>query len=373
MDHGQRNVKTEACDRIDGEENDNNNSTNGCSTPVKAVTPLTTTTVEDDKDGYLISDADALTLDNFRACWKQGKPVMVKNVMDDASRVLWSPETFIEKHGDSKTEVIDCRTGYKDESTVERYFKAYNDPTLRSGYDTGNPEVLKIKDWPPKENFSEQFPDLYQDFMRILPIKEYCTVDGVFNLSNRLPKELLPPDLGPKMFIAFGSDQGEQGVGTTKLHCDMADAVNVMCHANNTNGDRNHSAAVWDIFPYESLMTVRAFVGKIANENQVKLRGDPIHDQWLYLNDSLLERLEKEHGVKGWRLHQNPGDAVFIPAGCAHQVSNYHSAIKCAYDFVSPENVVRCLDITSQFGRVRREDALQLKNTLLFAWSDLFN
>ena len=205
--------------------------------------------------------------------------------------------------------------------------------------------------------------------MRILPAKEYCTVDGYFNLSNRLPIELLPPDLGPKMFIAYGSDQGEQSVGTTKLHCDMADAVNVMCHANKSD---DCAAAIWDIFPYESMAAVRKFVEKIALEQNRKII-DPIHDQWLYLNDTLLERLEKEHGVKSWRLYQNPGDAVFIPAGCAHQVSNYHSAIKCAYDFVSPENVGRCLDITSQFSRVRREDALQLKNTLLFAWSELYS
>ncbi|KAI9274696.1 hypothetical protein BDA99DRAFT_533313 [Phascolomyces articulosus] len=321
-----------------------------------------------EKNDFLIVDADVVTLEDFRACWRQGKPVMVQNVIDSHSQELWSPESFIKKYGKTETDVIDCKTGFVDITHVKDFFEAYIDSTLRHGYDKGKPVVLKIKDWPPKEDFVKKFPKLYKDFMRILPVKEYCTVDGSFNLSNRLPKEYLPPDLGPKMFIAYGSDQGEHSVGTTKLHCDMADAVNVMCHANKSD-DRD--AAIWDIFPYESQAAVRMFVEKIANEQNRKIR-DPIHDQWLYLNGTLLERLEKEHGVKSWRLYQNPGDAVFIPAGCAHQVSNYHSAIKCAYDFVSPENIGRCLDITSQFGRVKREDALQLKNTLLFAWSELY-
>ncbi|KAI8138600.1 hypothetical protein BJV82DRAFT_565069, partial [Fennellomyces sp. T-0311] len=330
--------------------------------PINSPDPVT------DQSEFLTTDASSITLETFRHCWQQGKPVVVTNVMGEKSRMLWSPSTFLENHGGATTEVIDCKTRAVNESSVKTFFEAYIDPSLRPGYADGAPAVLKIKDWPPKENFELRFPDLYHDFMEMLPIKEYCTVDGYFNLSNRLPVEYLPPDLGPKMFIAYGASEGEQGIGTTNLHCDMADAVNVMCHASKTS---DHAAAVWDIFPYESLMAIRTFVTKLAEERRKKIR-DPIHDQWIYLNDVLLKRLEKEHGVKSWRIYQNPGDAVFIPAGCAHQVSNYHSAIKCAYDFVSPENVGRCLDITDQFGRVRREDALQLKNTLLFAWSNLY-
>jgi [histone H3]-dimethyl-L-lysine9 demethylase len=33
------------------------------------------------------------------------------------------------------------------------------------------------------------------------------------------------PDLGPKMYNAYASDDGAKGQGTTKLHLDITDAV----------------------------------------------------------------------------------------------------------------------------------------------------
>ncbi len=47
---------------------------------------------------------------------------------------------------------------------------------------------------------------------------------------------------------------------------------------------------------------------------------DPIHDQLMYLDSDLRERLYREHGVRGWSIAQCPGDAIFIPAGAPHQV-----------------------------------------------------
>jgi hypothetical protein len=47
---------------------------------------------------------------------------------------------------------------------------------------------------------------------------------------------------------------------------------------------------------------------------------DPIHTQQIYLDTELLGELYRKHGVKSWRYYQRAGEAVFIPAGCAHQV-----------------------------------------------------
>ena len=49
---------------------------------------------------------------------------------------------------------------------------------------------------------------------------------------------------------------------------------------------------------------------------------DPIHDQLLYLDFDLRQRLHQEYGVKGWAIAQCVGDAIFIPAGAPHQVSH---------------------------------------------------
>ena len=53
-----------------------------------------------------------------------------------------------------------------------------------------------------------------------------------------------------------------------------------------------------------------------------------IHDQKIYIDGPLRRRLHAECGVSGWRFVQRQGDAVFIPAGCPHQVLNIRSSIK---------------------------------------------
>ncbi|KAG0166518.1 hypothetical protein DFQ28_007192 [Apophysomyces sp. BC1034] len=314
----------------------------------------------------LISSADQVTLEEFQQHWSLGKPVVIQNVLK-MKKNIWTPQYFQKKYGKQTIDVTDCNTGDVEKITVDQFFKGFTDHTKRHNYDPkrDNYRVLKIKDWPPKADFMTEFPELYRNFMQMLPVPEYCTARGYFNLSNRLPKEYVPPDLGPKMFIAYGSGKNDNNHGTTKLHCDMADAVNVMCHAHVAD---NNAAATWDIYPAESLPVLREFVAKVAEKEGLKVR-DPIHSQWLYLDDKLQDQLWREHGVKSWRVYQNFGDAVYIPAGCAHQVSNNHSAIKCAYDFVSPECVERAAMITKQLAQVPREDALQLNNTLLFAWT----
>ena len=47
---------------------------------------------------------------------------------------------------------------------------------------------------------------------------------------------------------------------------------------------------------------------------------DPIHDQLVYMDEEMRQRLQNEYGVKGWTIAQCEGDAIFIPAGAPHQV-----------------------------------------------------
>ena len=81
-------------------------------------------------------------------------------------------------------------------------------------------------------------------------------------------------------------------------------------------------------------------------------------------------------GDAAWRFVQRRGDAVFIPAGCAHQVRNLCSCIKVAHDFLSPEAVRHCRAMTEERRAMRHapdvctsphRDKLQLYATLLAA------
>ena len=94
--------------------------------------------------------------------------------------------------------------------------------------------------------------------MQALPLPEYTRRAGQRNLASYLPAYTLPPDLGPrlrlrvrvslaltltltpdlgpKMYSAYGSMLAPQRDGTTCLHMDMADAVNVLVHVEGASG-----------------------------------------------------------------------------------------------------------------------------------------
>ena len=76
-------------------------------------------------------------------------------------------------------------------------------------------------------------------------------------------------------------------------------------------------AAVWDIFPAEATETIRQFLHESTNSGI----DDPVLRQKFYISTPNLQKLREQYHIIPWRIYQNPGDAVFIPAGCAHQVS----------------------------------------------------
>lgn len=53
--------------------------------------------------------------------------------------------------------------------------------------------------------------------------------------------------------------------------------------------------------------------------------------------------------MEPWTFEQKLGEAVFIPAGCPHQVRNLKSCMKVALDFISPESVRECIRVTEEY------------------------
>lgn len=75
-------------------------------------------------------------------------------------------------------------------------------------------------------------------------------------------------------------------------------------------------AAVWDIFPADATDTIRRFLQESSSTDI----DDPVLRQTFYISTPQMNQLREEYNVISWRIYQNPGEAVFIPAGCAHQV-----------------------------------------------------
>ncbi|XP_028939168.1 lysine-specific demethylase 3A [Ornithorhynchus anatinus] len=340
----------------------------------------------------------------FRECWKQGQPVMVSGVHHKLNSELWKPDSFRREFGEQEVDLVNCRTNeIITGATVGDFWDGFEDIPSRLKSE-GEPMVLKLKDWPPGEDFRDMMPSRFDDLMANIPLPEYTRRDGKLNLASRLPNYFVRPDLGPKMYNAYGLITPEdRKYGTTNLHLDVSDAANVMVYVGIPQGQldkedvlktiqdgdsddltikrfiegKEKPGALWHIYAAKDTEKIREFLKKVSEEQgqENPEDHDPIHDQSWYLDRALRKRLHQEYGVQGWAIVQFLGDVVFIPAGAPHQVHNLYSCIKVAEDFVSPEHVKHCFWLTQEFRylsqtHTNHEDKLQVKNVIYHAVKD---
>ncbi|KAG8385793.1 hypothetical protein BUALT_Bualt03G0082200 [Buddleja alternifolia] len=418
---------------------------------------------------------------HFRRHWAKGEPVIVRNVLEQTSRLSWEPMVMwraLCEHADDRSssrmsdvKAIDCLAGCEVEICTRKFFKGYVEGRQ---YENFWPEMLKLKDWPPSDKFEDLLPRHCDEFIRALPFQEYTDPRaGFLNLAVKLPANVIKPDMGPKTYIAYGiADELGRGDSVTKLHCDMSDAVNILTHTaeiaisdeqrqaiemlkdkhraqdeaecrargkneieispdkcsdilnfgaqieclenEKKNGSavsevvvsdhgagkeqsdsrktnclsydkhqtqwhsENTGGALWDIFRREDVPQLKEYLIKHSNEFRhtyccpVDQVIHPIHDQTFYLTSEHKHNLKEEFGIEPWTFEQKLGEAVFIPAGCPHQVRNLKSCTKVAADFVSPENLDECLRLTGEFRKLpkdhrAREDKLEVKKMVLHA------
>lgn len=360
-------------------------------------------------DGKLLKLNDPNNLNNYRIFqdqWKRGQPVIVSDVSKALKIDLWHPDAFARDFGDEKNDLINCMTGnLVPNQPMRKFWEGFEHFSKRLKDDKGNPMLLKLKDWPPADDFAELLPTRFSDLMKALPLSEYTHRNGRLNLASRLPECFVRPDLGPKMYNAYGSAM-YPSKGTTNLHLDISDAVNVMVYVGiPKDGDNDEHVkealraideagcdiltrrrvrdrgeapgALWHIYAARDADKIRDLLNAVALEKGARLEPyhDPIHDQSCYLDGPLRERLYKEYGVEGYAIVQCLGDAVFVPAGAPHQVRNLHNCIKVAEDFVSPENISHCFHLTQEFralsdAHTNHEDKLQIKNIIYHAVKD---
>ncbi|XP_042406191.1 lysine-specific demethylase JMJ25-like [Zingiber officinale] len=384
---------------------------------------------ESSDDNYLYCPPASVTqqgeLEHFQKHWLKGQPVIVRDVLGITSGLSWEPmvmwralrEKKLSKRASERLTVkaIDCLDLCEVEINIHQFFTGY---TKGRKHKNGWPEMLKLKDWPPANSFEERLPRHGAEFISALPFPEYTdpTV-GYLNLATKLPMDVIKPDLGPKTYIAYGvNEELGRGDSVTKLHCDMSDAVNVLTHTaevalldsqlsaikklkkqhleqdikeelytvdmplfasvDKSEHELLDGGALWDIFRREDSEKLQEYLRRHSREfrhtycSSVEQVIHPIHDQSFYLTIEHKRKLKAEYGIEPWTFVQKLGEAVFIPAGCPHQVRNLKSCIKVALDFVSPENIRECIHLTEEYRTLpeehrAKEDKLEIKKMAL--------
>ncbi|XP_052871837.1 lysine-specific demethylase 3A [Anopheles cruzii] len=355
----------------------------------------------------LLNPRSSVNYNMFHDQWERGQPVMISSVSSLMNMELWTPQSFERDFGEQPSDLINCVngkivTGYP----LRVFWEGFQSVDYRLLDEHKCAMTLKLKDWPPGDDFAEMMPSRFEDLMLSLPVPEYTQRRGCFNLASRLPGFFVRPDLGPKMYSAYGSTRNPPK-GTTSLHLDISDAVNVMVYVGTPAGETREQynrkvleligtddcdmqtrrrinereelpGALWHIYHAQDADKIRSLLRCIVRErgNNIQPNHDPIHDQKWYLDANMRKRLLQEYQVEGYSIVQCEGDAIFIPAGAPHQVLNLYNCIKVAEDFVSPENVSYCFQLTNEFRYLSKthsnhEDKLQIKNIVYHTVKDV--
>ena len=184
----------------------------------------------------------------WRSQWCRSAPVIVSGCINHLDSSLWHPNSFLAEFGRCTAELVDCGNsvvllGYP----MWEFWSGFECIGARLRDRFGRTRILKLKDWPPGDDFADLLPSRFADVMRALPFPEYTHRSGSLNLASCLPEHFVRPDLGPKMYVAYGAAL-TPNVGSTNLHLDMSDAVNVMTYVGIPTDDIGRRHEIGEIF-----------------------------------------------------------------------------------------------------------------------------
>ncbi|KAG6913740.1 hypothetical protein DXG01_004647, partial [Tephrocybe rancida] len=170
----------------------------------------------------------SLTPATFPLLWAQDMPLVVESLLE-RFEVPWTPVlrgVACERRGVlqgvwEEQQVLGCWVWCGALTPAPRRKAA------GAGTEPLGPGVWKFKLAPPLYGFRKAFPELWDDFARADSVPSYMRRDGVMNLASHFPEGAVGPDIGPKMYNTMAT-LGAGSKSSTRLHMDMADAVNIM-------------------------------------------------------------------------------------------------------------------------------------------------
>ncbi|KAH7569009.1 hypothetical protein JRO89_XS06G0088300 [Xanthoceras sorbifolium] len=199
---------------------------------------------ENSNDNFLyhptLMDIHGDKLEHFQKHWCKGHPVIVQNVLQGTSELSWDPIvmfcTYLKnnlKKSEKDEEALQdtrCLDWFEVEIGIKQLFLG----SLRGQKRVDRcAEKLKLKGWLSSHLFQEQFPAHYTEIIRGLPLPAYMDPkSGLLNIASKMLQQTPGPDLGPCIYMSYGSgEELVQADSVTKLCYDLCDVVNILAHA----------------------------------------------------------------------------------------------------------------------------------------------
>nr|KYP51258.1 Lysine-specific demethylase 3B [Cajanus cajan] len=195
---------------------------------------------EDSNDNYLfcptVLDISGDNFEHFQKHWGKGHPIVVQDVLQNTSNLNWDPvimfctylEQSITRYENNKDLLASCLDWWEVDINIRQFFTG--SVKRRPQRNTWH-EMLKLNGWLSSQIFKEQFPAHFAEVIDALPVQEYMhPLSGPLNLVANLPHGSAKHDIGPYVYISYGSADKETD-SVTKLCYDSYDVVNIMTHA----------------------------------------------------------------------------------------------------------------------------------------------
>ncbi|KRX60220.1 Lysine-specific demethylase 3A, partial [Trichinella sp. T9] len=339
---------------------------------------------------------------HFRKHWRRALPIVVQNVKTTSQ--FWRPSYLRRQQGNTTViqyKITDCSsqevlTGV----SYSTFWDGFENrrKRIRNPDDCNTTRKLKLQNWPRKGRFAELLPSTHEDFYSATPMSNYVDhKNAPFNLVLALPDHLVKPDLDLRLCIGYEMFPC-MDIATTNLHSDINDSLNILTWTSipkSMSKRRMHDSilhhlaqegldeqtmnmarerikdvgALWTVYKPSDSEKIRRYINSFSKLPVVYY--DPIHDGTCYLNATARADLVKR-GVQPIMFLQMRNEAVFIPAGAAHQVLNLQCCVTATLEFISPEGINRSLNMLSElqtltFEHINRGDQLQIRNIIYYS------
>ncbi|GJJ71918.1 hypothetical protein EMPS_04275 [Entomortierella parvispora] len=342
--------------------------------PDKELSALSRPEASEEKPAPLYLSSD-VKLEEFQARWAAGNVIVILNVGGRLKQKGWSLEGLlnITKEEDTALVMKNCSTQMVESTTMHEF--------LLRNFTT--PGTCRLMEWP-SEPFEKRCKALHDDLMHALPLPDYTSPMGRFNLSRYFPQGHKSLGLGFKMYPCQGLGRKEASFGTFPLNCELADKIYICTYTQAIElGDAvspsqlreldDSTAVVWDIFRPEDRPELAHFIATVLKPYDNADDQDPFSCEQFFFNMRSLRQLDTRHNVRPYRVYQRAGEAVMIPAGSVRQARYVVDTILTGLDFVSPETMPSTLEWYTESrkysllpGKIPQPDPIQAFSILLY-------